>query len=427
MNSITTYKFSELYEMSSGISTEANQYGKGSPFLSFSNVFNNFFIPEILDEKMSSSKEEQETYSIKEGDLFLTRTSETIDELAMSSVALKDYPNATFSGFLKRLRPRRKDKVYPKFIAFYLRSEIFRKTMTLNAVLTLRASFNEEIFSYINLYLPKYEEQVKIGDFLYMIESKININNKINNKIEEITDLIYSYWFNNFEFPNKDGDPYLSAGGELKKVKKNNVQIPIGWDMENFNKNKLSEIIKPNINIFNGEKSYLQTGDIDDDKLLNFKNKITFKKRESRANMQPIKNSIWFAKMKNSKKHLYFGKYSSKRINQIILSTGMVGLKIKENSLEYFWKTIRSKQFEKIKDLLSHGATQQSVNNEDLNFLPIIIPDQITLNNFSAKTKNLFIKKYFNEEENKNLSELRDWLLPMLLNKQVNFSKNKVI
>ena len=105
----------------------------------------------------------------------------------------------------------------------------------------------------------------------------------------------------------------------------------------------------------------------------------------------------------------------------------MVGLKIKENSLEYFWKTIRSKQFEKIKDLLSHGATQQSVNNEDLNFLPIIIPDQITLNNFSAKTKNLFIKKYFNEEENKNLSELRDWLLPMLLNKQVNFSKNKVI
>ncbi len=423
MDNITSYKLSELYEMSSGISTEANQYGHGSPFLSFSNVFNNFFIPEILEENMFSTKEEQETYSIKEGDLFLTRTSETIDELAMSSVALKDYPNATFSGFLKRLRPKAKDKVYPKFIAFYLRSEIFRKTMTMNAVLTLRASFNEEIFSYINVFLPKYEEQVRIGDFLFLIESKININNKINNKIEELTNLIYSYWFKNFEFPNNDGEPYLSSGGELKKVKKNNLEIPKEWEIENFSDNKLSEIIKPNINLFNGKKSYLQTGDIDDDKLMNFKNQITFKKRESRANMQPIENSVWFAKMKNSKKHLYFGKYSLRRINQIILSTGMMGLKIQENSLEYFWKTIRSNQFEKIKDLLSHGATQQSVNNEDLHFLPIIIPDQNTLNKFSAKTKNLFMKKYLNEEENKNLSEIRDWILPMLLNKQLDFNK----
>ena len=102
MSKLTTYKFSSLYEMSSGISSKPEQAGHGAPFLSFSAVFNNYFLPENLTDLMDTSEKEQKTYSIKEGDIFLTRTSEVVDELAMSSVAVKDYPQATYSGFLKR-------------------------------------------------------------------------------------------------------------------------------------------------------------------------------------------------------------------------------------------------------------------------------------------------------------------------------------
>lgn len=127
MNRLKTYKFSELYEMSSGISSKKEQAGHGSPFLSFSTVFNNEIIPDELPDLMDTSDKEKKTYSIIEGDIFLTRTSETLDELGMSSVAVKDYPNASYSGFLKRLRPLQKDVTYAKFMAFHLRIKKLEK------------------------------------------------------------------------------------------------------------------------------------------------------------------------------------------------------------------------------------------------------------------------------------------------------------
>lgn len=178
MNNINKYPFSELYEMSSGISTTKAQAGHGYPFVSFGTVFNNYFLPEQLPDLMDTSEKEQDIYSIKEGDILITRTSETIDELAMSCVATKDYPKATYSGFTKRLRPKTTGIAYHKYLAFYLRGYLFRKAVTNNAFMTLRASFNEDIFSFLNLYLPEYQEQVKIGDMLYNMEQKLLLTKK---------------------------------------------------------------------------------------------------------------------------------------------------------------------------------------------------------------------------------------------------------
>jgi len=182
-NYLEKFKFDELYTMSSGISSTKEQAGHGFPFVSFSTIFNNYFLPDVLPDLMQTSIKDRESCSVLEGDVFLTRTSETPDELAMSSVALKDYPNATFSGFAKRLRPINKGIVYPKYMAFYLRSPYFRKVINNNTIMTLRASFNEDMFSFLELYLPKYNEQVKIGDLLCLLEKKIQLNEKINNNL----------------------------------------------------------------------------------------------------------------------------------------------------------------------------------------------------------------------------------------------------
>lgn len=183
MNRLHKYAFSDLYDMSSGISSKKEQAGHGAPFVSFRTVYNNYFLPDELTDLMNTSEHEQETYSIKKGDIFITRTSETVDELAMSCVALKDYPKATYSGFVKRLRPKTTGIVYDKYMAFFLRSEYFRKVINNNTIMTLRASFNEDIFSFLTVYLPDYEEQVKIGDLLYDLERKIGINKKINDNL----------------------------------------------------------------------------------------------------------------------------------------------------------------------------------------------------------------------------------------------------
>ncbi len=242
MKDLRKYRFSDLYTMGSGISSKPEQAGHGEPFLSFSTVFNNYFIPNKLSDLMDTSDKEQETYSVKEGDIFLTRTSETIDELGMSCVALKDYPRATFSGFVKRLRPKQKNITYPKFMGFYLRSAFFRKIMTNNAIMTLRASLNEEIFSYLNLYLPDFDTQKKIGDTLFLLNSKIEINNRINAELEAMAKTIYDYWFVQFDFPNPKGKPYKASGGKMVWSEELKREIPMGWEAGTLS--EISELIR---------------------------------------------------------------------------------------------------------------------------------------------------------------------------------------
>ena len=420
MSKLTKYKFSDLYEMSSGISSSKQQAGHGSPFISFSTVFNNYFLPEELPDLMDTSLKEQEIFSVKKDDVFITRTSETVDALAMSCVAVKDYPKATFSGFVKRLRPKTTGIVYSKYIAFFLRSKYFRKVLDCNTIMTLRASFNEDMFSFLYLYLPDYEEQVRIGDLLYKMEMKIRTNNKINDNLEQQLMLLYDYWFTQFDFPDNDGNPYQTSGGKMvwnDTLKRN---IPENWKVQSVISNCLSSIIKPGVEIFN-TKTYLATADVKGTSI-STGTIVDYDGRESRANMQPSINSVWFAKMKNSIKHLYLNKEMQPIISSSILSTGFYGLQCKEISFEYIASYVSNAYFEIHKDMLAHGATQEAVNNDDLAGVHIIIPEDTVLRAYHETTQAIYAQISKNICENQELVKLRDWLLPMLMNGQATIS-----
>lgn len=420
MSKLTKYKFSDLYEMSSGISSSKQQAGHGSPFISFSTVFNNYFLPEELPDLMDTSLKEQEIFSVKKDDVFITRTSETVDALAMSCVAVKDYPKATFSGFVKRLRPKTTGIVYSKYIAFFLRSKYFRKVLDCNTIMTLRASFNEDMFSFLYLYLPDYEEQVRIGDLLYKMEMKIRTNNKINDNLEQQLMLLYDYWFTQFDFPDNDGNPYQTSGGKMvwnDTLKRN---IPENWKVQSVISNCLSSIIKPGVEIFN-TKTYLATADVKGTSI-STGTIVDYDGRESRANMQPSINSVWFAKMKNSIKHLYLNKEMQPIISSSILSTGFCGLQCKEISFEYIASYVSNAYFEIHKDMLAHGATQEAVNNDDLTGVHIIIPEDTVLRAYHETTQAIYAQISKNICENQELVKLRDWLLPMLMNGQATIS-----
>ena len=420
MSKLTKYKFSDLYEMSSGISSSKEQAGHGSPFISFSTVFNNYFLPEELPDLMDTSLKEQEIFSVKKDDVFITRTSETVDALAMSCVAVKDYPKATFSGFVKRLRPKTTGIVYSKYIAFFLRSKYFRKVLDCNTIMTLRASFNEDMFSFLYLYLPDYEEQVRIGDLLYKMEMKIRTNNKINDNLEQQLMLLYDYWFTQFDFPDNDGNPYQTSGGKMVLNDTLKRNIPENWKVQSVISNCLSSIIKPGVEIFN-TKTYLATADVKGTSI-STGTIVDYDGRESRANMQPSINSVWFAKMKNSIKHLYLNKEMQPIISSSILSTGFCGLQCNEISFEYIASYVSNAYFEIHKDMLAHGATQEAVNNDDLAGVHIIIPEDTVLRAYHETTQAIYAQISKNICENQELVKLRDWLLPMLMNGQATIS-----
>ena len=420
MSKLTKYKFSDLYEMSSGISSSKEQAGHGSPFISFSTVFNNYFLPEELPDLMDTSLKEQEIFSVKKDDVFITRTSETVDALAMSCVAVKDYPKATFSGFVKRLRPKTTGIVYSKYIAFFLRSKYFRKVLDCNTIMTLRASFNEDMFSFLYLYLPDYEEQVRIGDLLYKMEMKIRTNNKINDNLEQQLMLLYDYWFIQFDFPDNNGNPYQISGGKMVWNDTLRRNIPENWKVQSVISNCLSSVIKPGVKIFN-TKTYLATADVKGTSI-STGTIVDYDGRESRANMQPSINSVWFAKMKNSIKHLYLNKEMQPIISSSILSTGFCGLQCNEISFEYIASYVSNAYFEIHKDMLAHGATQEAVNNDDLAGVHIIIPEDTVLRAYHEATQAIYAQISKNICENQELVKLRDWLLPMLMNGQATIS-----
>ncbi|MDQ7864040.1 restriction endonuclease subunit S [Peribacillus frigoritolerans] len=122
-----------------------------------------------------------------------------------------------------------------KYMAFYSRSLISEKIIDNNAIMTLRASFNEDIFSYLKVYLPEYEQQKSIGDFLYTIEEKIRLNNKVNFELESLAKLVYDYWFVQFEFPNNEGNTYKSSGGKMTWEDGMKCEIPEEWEVKEIN------------------------------------------------------------------------------------------------------------------------------------------------------------------------------------------------
>ena len=206
----------ELYECSSGLSKAADQFGFGYPFLSYSDIFHNYYVPEKLLTLVNSTEKERKSCSVKRGDVFLTRTSETTDELGMSCVALQDYPNATFNGFAKRLRPIT-NEIVPEYASYFFRSSYFRAQCMSLASLITRASLNEGMIGRLKIRYPKSKDaQAKIGSILKNYDNLIEINNKRIKILEQMAENLYKEWFVRFRFPGHETTPFENG-------------IPKGW------------------------------------------------------------------------------------------------------------------------------------------------------------------------------------------------------
>lgn len=214
-----TKRAKELYVSSSGLSKPADQFGFGYPFLSYKDIFHNYYAPKELSTLVNSDKKDRAKCSVHRGDVFLTRTSETTDELGMSCVALQDYPEATFNGFAKRLRPIT-DEIYPEYAAYFFRSAYFRAQCKSMASLITRASLNDAMISRFKIKYPKDKNaQIKIGTLLKNYDMLIENNTKRIKLLEQMAENLYKEWFVRFRFP----------GYENVEMKNG---LPNGWKIE---------------------------------------------------------------------------------------------------------------------------------------------------------------------------------------------------
>lgn len=305
------------------------------------------------------------------------------------------------------------------YFLFLFRCLILRKITSGTGDSTIPNFPSMDVVKNIEFDLPPIPVQKKIGETLRNIENKIKNNDKTINELESMAKTLYDYWFLQFEFPNENGKPYKSSGGKMVYNKELKREIPESWKVENMMGSSLCSDIKAGVDKFES-KNYLPTANIEGESITDGEY-VSFDNRENRANMQPVKYSVWFAKMKNSIKHLSIPENSEWFINKYILSTGFQGLKCTKTSFAYIHSIINSSWFETYKDILSHGATQEGVNNEDLKNIKYVVPSYNVLIEFNKICMPALEKKFSIIRENQELVSLRDFLLPMLMNGQVTF------
>ena len=361
---------------------------------------------------MDTSKQEQNIYSIKAGDILITRTSETIDELAMSCVAAKNYPGATYSGFTKRLRPKTEGIAYHKYLAFYLRGKLFRKAVTNNAFMTLRASFNEDIFSFLSLYLPEYKEQVKIGDMLYLMEQKIQLNKSICSELESMAKTLYDYWFVQFDFPDENGRPYRASGGEMVWNPQLKREIPKEWEVGNLYS------IADFVNGLACQKYRPKDGDpgLPVIKIKEMHDGITADTEKVSANI-PEKNKVidgdvlfsWSATLEVM---YWFG--GNGGLNQHIFKVNPKSY----FSKEYVFEQLSAYVINFVKMAEARKTTMGHITTDHLEQSRIVLPPEAIIEKITLLLHPIHTKIGQLNQENRELIKLRDWLLPMLMNGQ---------
>lgn len=301
--------------------------------------------------------------------------------------------------------------IYPKYLYYLLKTKKIKSfgsgqpQITIPQISEMSIEFDESL-----------EKQKRIADFLWNIEKSIADNNLVIKKCVNICKITYSYWFNQFEFPNDSGAPYKTNKGKMCFNDVLNKDIPVDWKVQSYAINDLCCFINPGVDKFI-KKQYLPTAnvngfDFDDGE------EISYESRESRANMQPICNSVWFAKMKNSVKHLFIPNNAKWFADKYILSTGFTGLQCSDISFPYIASSILQPYFEKKKDILSHGATQQGVNNDDLESIILIRPTDDVLKKYKEAVGGIIEEISLFQRRNQALSRILTFICPLLLNGQ---------
>jgi type I restriction enzyme S subunit len=148
-----------------GLSIGGEAFGSGYPFVSYGDVYKNRILPQVGSGLVQTTKDDRITYSVQEGDVFFTRTSETIEEIGFSSTCLATIKDATFAGFLIRFRPEG-DSLDSDFGKHYFSGSFLRAFFVKEMNLITRASLSQDLLKQLAVALPPREEQKSIAKFL---------------------------------------------------------------------------------------------------------------------------------------------------------------------------------------------------------------------------------------------------------------------
>ena len=293
--------------------------------------------------------------------------------------------------------------------------------------------------SFMSDLLVQYPKEViyqkQIAKVLSDLDAKIEVNNKINQQLEAMAKTLYDYWFVQFDFPTTNVSssavenssattkPYKSSGGKMIYNEELKREIPNGWESGVFGdyvKAKGGYAFKSAWWTDNG-LSVIKIKDIDESYSIDISNcsYVGNDKLERCKDFQAKAGDVLLAMTGAT-----VGKFGivPKSDIHILVNQRVAHYRLGDNPVEklpYLIKSLSQDYFRETIFVVASGAAQPNISSDQLDAIPLVKPKQEIIDSFNKKLASSYEKILNNKAENQKLVELRDWLLPMLMNGQV--------
>jgi len=308
-------------------------------------------------------------------------------------------------------------KVDPAFFVYFFHTSEGQKRLLANKChvgvpALAQATTN---FKLVEIPLPDLNTQKLIASVLSSLDSKIELNNRINAELEAMAKTLYDYWFVQFDFPDIEGKPYKSSCGKMDWNDELKREIPEGWNL-----GELQDIANIKMGQSPPGESYNDDGEgmIFYQGCTDFGNRFPTVRKYTTQPTRFAKEGDILLSVRAPVGTLNIAK------EDCCIGRGLAALNSKDNCIAYlFGVMVNLKQIFDRRNV--DGTTFGSITKDDLFTLKVVRPDKNILKQYHNIISPAFEKQNQIAIENQELSSLRDWLLPMLMNGQVKVGEDK--
>lgn len=412
MSELKKYKLGDLGFFFGGVtSIKKEDYGHGTPFLPYKNVYKNSKVNVNELELMNVRPLDLERRNAVYGDIFFTASSETPDEVAMSSVLLDEVENLTFNGFCKRFRLNDFNTLLPEYARYLFRDISFRREVYQLATGDIRFNISQESLANIEIEIPDLPTQRQIAQILSSLDDKIELNLQMNQTLEAMAQAIFKEWFVNFNFPGFDGE--LVDG------------LPKGWRMGVLGEmvDKLSKGTTPtqkDLGSLEVQIPFLKVKDISDIGTISKNNleliPIEVHQNQLKRSILETNDILFSIAGTIGRVAIVDETLNFSNCNQAI---AFIRLSDKNAFLEYIHLWLRSEAVQNnIKSSIVQGV-QANVSLTVLNNIEVLIPNDETLCEWNNLIKPIYHRIRTTIYQIESLTQTRDTLLPKLMSGQL--------
>jgi type I restriction enzyme S subunit len=427
MSKSTLKEVSELITKGTTPSSVGCEFvSEGINFIKSESIFDSKYLNNSIYEHIDIETDKKLKRSrIKEGDLLFSIAGAYLGKIAI--VQAKDIPaNTNQAVGIVRLK---KDTVNVDYVYYYFSQRNINAYINKLSSQSSQPNLNLDLLGKLEFDLKHIDEQQKIASVLSALDSKIELNNRINAELEAMAKTLYDYWFVQFDFPVVTSSgvekPYKTSGGKMVWNEELKREIPEGWEVKslgvlgnfkngvNYDPSNPGEIACPIINVRNISASsyFLKNEDLD----------IIYLKESDVRKYSVHEGSIIIARSGIPG--------ATRLISDIAENTLYCGFAIHYELQNLNYKIPIFFYLKSIEQQIQNGSggtILKNVNQGTLNALMFALPtDILIIQKFNELIQPIFSKINLIQKENQKLTELRDWLLPMLMNGQVKVNEAK--